>query len=208
MAERARASRLGAALGCVALLALAACAGGGKGKDRPRLTDSDLLLMLTILPARYDNSAQAELDVRNNVHPAHEAVVLVITHVFTPRLGKYVYYVQESAADNPNRVLAEKMWSFELTDKHVISQTLYQFNEPARWRDGYLNKDLFTGVQLEDVQLEPCKLTWEKKGEATFTAMHDPKLCPAAGGAAAVPEMQLSATALSVGDYNFVRKGR
>jgi len=208
MAERARASRLGAALGCVALLALAACAGGGKGKDRPRLTDSDLLLMLTILPARYDNSAQAELDVRNNVHPAHEAVVLVITHVFTPRLGKYVYYVQESAADNPNRVLAEKMWSFELTDKHVISQTLYQFNEPARWRDGYLNKDLFTGVQLEDVQLEPCKLTWEKKGEATFTAMHDPKLCPAAGGAAAVPEMQLSADALSVGDYNFVRKGR
>jgi len=209
MGRRTPLARLGAALGCAALLALGGCAGGGgKGKDA-KLTDSDLLLMLTILPGRYDNTAQGELDVRNNTHPQHEAVVLIITHVYTPRVGHYVYYVQESAADNPNRVLAQKIWSFELTEKkHEIVQTFYEFSEPARWRDGYLNKDLFTSVQLEDLQLEACKLNWDKKGDAAFAAVHDPKICPAAGGANAAPEMELSADALSVGDYKFVRKGR
>lgn len=208
MDRRARLARLGAALGCVALLALGGCAGGGAKGKAAKLTDNDLLLMLTILPGRYDNTAQAELDVRNNTHPQHEAVVLIITHVYTPRVGHYVYDVQESAADNPNRLLAHKMWSFELNDKHVIVQTLYEFSEPSRWRDGYLNKDLFTSVQLEDLQLEACKLDWDKKGGAAFAAVHDPKICPAAGGAAAAPEMELSADALAVGDYKFVRKGR
>lgn len=206
MVRRTRIARLCAVLGCLALLGLGACAGGGKAKEG-ETTESDLLLMLTILPGRYDNTAQAELDVRNNIHPLHESIVLVITHVYTPRVGHYVYYAQESAVDNPNRILAQKMWSFELKDKRGIEQTQYEFSEPGRWRDGYLNKDLFTSVQFEDLQLEACKLIWNKKG-AAFTAVTDPKSCPLSGGVTALPQMELTATGLSVGDYKFVRKAR
>jgi hypothetical protein len=198
-----RAARMLAALGCGALLALGACASGGKPKE----TESDLMLMLTMLPGRYDNGAQSELDVRNNTHPAHESVVLVITHVFTPRLGKYVYYAQESAADNPRRVLGQKMYSFQLDEQRGIVETLYEFNEPGRWRDGYLNKDLFTSVEMEDVQPEGCQLIWKKKGDG-FVAAHNQKVCPDKGGAAAAPQMELVADALTVGDFKFVRKGR
>ncbi|HXY97246.1 MAG TPA: CpcT/CpeT family chromophore lyase [Steroidobacteraceae bacterium] len=209
MAEGVRAGlRLLAALACVAPFALGGCAGGGghgRGKA-DRLSEQDLLLMLTILPGRYDNSAQAEADAHSNAHPVHEAVVLIVTHVFTPRLGHYVYYAQESAAADPRRILAQKMWSFELTEKHVIQETLYELSEPARWRDGYLDKDLFTSVQMEDVQLEPCRLVWTKKGDG-FVAAHDPKFCPA-GGAEAAPELELTTGALSIADYKFVRKGR
>jgi len=206
MAERARYAVRCAALVCGALLALGGCAGGGRNKP-DKLTEQDMLLMLTLLPGRYDNSAQAEADARNNVHPAHEAVVLVITHVYTPRLGHYVYYAQESAADNPLRILAQRMWSFEFTEDRSILETLYELNEPTRWRDGYLNKDLFTSVQMEDVQPEACRLTWKKKGDG-FVATHDPKFCPTAGGSEAAPEMELTTGALSAGDYKFVRKGR
>jgi hypothetical protein len=202
MVERRRLAGLCAALGCGVLLALGGCAAG----DKPKEKESDLLVMLTMLPGRYDNSAQADLDARNNVHPAHESVVLVIIHVYTPRLGKYVYYVQESAADDPRRILSQKMYGFQLDDRRGIVATLYEFNEPGRWRDGYLNKDLFTSVQMEDVQPEGCALIWKKKGDG-FVAAHDPKVCPDSGGAAAAPQMELSAGALSVGDYKF-RKGR
>ncbi len=195
---------LAAALGCGALLALGGCAGGGaKGGQ---FTENNLLLMLTILPGRYDNSAQAELDVRNNVHPQHESVVLIITHVYAPRLGKYVYYAQEAAADNPNRILAQRVWAFELKEKRGVQQTLYELVEPARWRDGYLNKDLFTALQFEDVQLEACKLLWVKNGD-TFTAANDPKICPASAASSTVPEIELTAGGISIRDYKFVRKG-
>jgi hypothetical protein len=202
MGERARLAAVWAALGCGVLLALGGCAGGSKPKE----TESDLLLMLTMLPGRYDNTVQAELDARNNTHPAHESVILIITHVFTPRLGKYVYYAQESAADDPRRILGQKMYSFQLDDRRGIVQTLYEFNEPGRWRDGYSGKDLFTSVQMEDVQPEGCTLLWKKKGDG-FLATHDPKVCPDSAAATAAPQMELSAGALAVGDYKF-RKGR
>jgi len=201
MAERPRLAAAAAVLACGALLALGGCTG-----PKARETQGDLMLMLTMLPGRYDNAPQAELDARSNTHPAHESVVLNIIHVFTPRLGHYVYYAQESAADDPRRVLGQKMYSFQLDEKRGIVQTLYELNEPTRWRDGYANKDLFTSVQMEDVQPEGCQLIWKKKGDG-FIAAHDPKACPDSPGAVLVPLMELTAGALSVGDYRF-RKGR
>lgn len=202
MAERAR-----AAGGMVAALACAAALGASGCASTPKATEADLTLMLTMLPGRYDNRAQAELDAKSAAHPTHEALVLLIIHVYTPRLGHYVYYAQESAADDPRRILSQKMYSFELDEKRGIVETLYEFVEPGRWRGGYESKDLFTAVQMDDVQPEGCQLLWQKKGDG-FVAAHDPKFCPDKGGAAAAPQMELAAGALTVGDYKFVRKGR
>jgi hypothetical protein len=203
MAEGPRAGRIFLrALACGAALAAAGCASGP-----PKATEGDLTLMLTLLPGRYDNGAQAEADLRGGVHPAHEAVALLILHVYTPRLGHYVYYAQESAADDPRRVLSQKMYSFQLDEKRGIVETLYEFLEPGRWRDGAQSKELFTAVQIEDVQPELCQLIWKKQGES-FVAAHDPRACPEGGAAGAVPQVELTAGALTAGDYKFVRRGR
>jgi hypothetical protein len=189
-----------AALAGAAALALAGCA------SEPKATEGDLMLMLTMLPGRYDNGAQAEQDARSGTHPAHEAVALVIVHVYTPRLGHYVYYAQESAADDPRRILSQRMYSFQLDEKRGIVETIYEFIDPVRWRDGYQSKDLFTAVTSEDVQAEGCQLLWKKQGEG-FVAAHDQRVCPDSGGAAAAPQMELVKGALTAGDYKF-RKGR
>ena len=203
MAEGARAGRIFlSALACGAVLAAAGCASGP-----PKATEGDLTLMLTLLPGRYDNGAQAEADLRSGAHPAHGAVALLILHVYTPRLGHYVYYAQESPADDPRRLLSQKMYSFQLDEKRGIVETLYEFVEPGRWRDGAQSKELFTAVQIEDVQPELCQLIWKKQGES-FVAAHDPRACPEGGAAVAVAQVELSAGALSAGDYKFVRKGR
>ena len=191
-----------AALACAAALAAAGCASGP-----PRATEADLLQMLTMLPGRYDNAAQAEADAKSGTHPANEAVALLILHVQTPRLGHYVYYAQESAANDPRRVFSQKMYSFQLDEKRGIVETLYEFVEPKRWREGSQNKDLFTAVQSDDVQPELCQLLWTKKADS-FVAAHDPKACPDGGGAAAAPLVELNVGGLSAGDYKFVRRGR
>jgi hypothetical protein len=199
-ARRSRHSRRGAGVASgVAAVALAACA------SQEHLHEVELTQLLAVLPGNYDNSAQAELDARNGVHPAHDAVALSITHVQAPRLGHHVYYAQESAFDDPRRVLSQKMFSFNVDEKRGIVETLYQVNEPLRWRDGQLNKDLFTSMMTSDVQTEGCQLFWKKK-DAGFAAAHDPKACPDPGGGAAT-QAEFNGGMLTVGDYKF-RKSR
>ena len=173
--------------------------------DQTKVHEGELSELLAVLPGNYDNTAQVEADIRNHANPPHDAVALTITHVYTPRLGHHVYYVQETAPDDPRRVFSEKMYSFTVDEKRGIVQTLYEFNEPLRWRDGQQNKDMFTSVVAEDVQPEACQLLWKKK-DAGFVATHDPKACPDPTAASAVPQAEFAAGELTIGEYKFRRR--
>ena len=197
MADRARGSRgvqgtLGGALAVLVLLS--SCT------DQTKVHEGELAELLAVLPGRYDSSAQAEADARNHVQPQHDAVALTITHVYTPRLGHHVYYAQETAADDPRRVFSEKMYTFEVDEKRGIVETIYEFVDPVRWRDGQLNKDIFTVVVSDDVQREGCQLLWKKK-DAGFAATHDPKACPDSPGAGT--QIEFTGGVLTIGDYKF-----
>jgi hypothetical protein len=187
----------GAAL-ALALLLLPACT------DQTKVHESELSELLVVLPGHYDNTAQVEADAHNHRSPPHDAVALTITHVFTPRLGHHVYYAQESAADDPRRVFSQKMYSFAVDEKRGIVETLFEFVEPVRWRDGQQNKDIFTVVTTDDVQPESCQLLWKKKDDG-FVATHDSKACPDAGGGVVVPQAEFTGGVLTVGEYKFRR---
>jgi len=200
MVERARRRCRSAASGvAAALVAVCACT------DQTKVHEGELTQLLATLPGHYDNSAQVEQDARDGVKPAHDAVAVTVIHVYTPRLGHYVYYVQESAPDDPRRVFSQRMWSFKVDEKRGIVETVYEFTEPQRWREGPLNKDLFTAIEIEDVQAEGCLLLWKKKDDG-FVATHDPKACPDPGGAAKT-QAELTGGVLTIGEYKF-RKAR
>ena len=172
--------------------------------DQTKVYETELSELLVLLPGRYDNTAQVEAETASHAGRPHDPVALTITHVFTPRLGHHVYYAQETAADDPRRVFSQKMYSFEVDEKRGIIETLFEFVEPVRWRDGQQNKDIFTVVTTDDVQPEACQLLWKKK-DAGFVATHDPKACPDAGGGAVVPQAQFEGGVLTVGEYKFRR---
>lgn len=197
MAESARRRDVRPVTVTLAALLLLACT------DQTKLHETELIELLAVLPGHYDNTAQLEEDARNHHNPPHDAVALTITRVYTPRLGHHVYYAQESAADDPRRVFSQKMYSFAVEEKRGIVETMYEFAEPLRWRDGQQNKDMFTSVTTDDVQPEACQLLWKKK-DAGFVATHDPKACPDPGGGA-VSQAEFSAGVLTIGDYKFRR---
>ena len=81
------------------LLLLAACAAAS-----PRREDSLLAELAAMLPGSYDNLAQSRASA------GHPALRLVIAPVQAALVGEHVFYVQEMAADDPRRVLSQRLY--------------------------------------------------------------------------------------------------
>jgi hypothetical protein len=195
------------ALAALALIAATAPALGllGGCASQEKLRQRELTQLLAWLPGRYESGLQVD-SARRSLEPPHERIALVIVRVYTPRLGHHVLFAQETAADDPRRVMSERMWGFKVDEKRGILETVYTFKEPLRWRDGQEHLELFTGVVADDVVAVPgCELAWKKAGEE-FTATQDPKLCRDAGDHA-VRSGELTPETLVLGEYRF-RKTR
>ncbi len=182
-----------------ALALLGACA------SQEKLRERELTELLAWLPGYYESGLQVD-STRRSLEPPHERIALVIVRVYTPRLGHHVLFAQETAADDPRRVMSQRMWSFRVDDKRGIVETVYTFREPVRWREGLQNRELFTGVVADDVRSSPgCELAWKKASEE-FTATQDRKLCHDASGDAP-RSAELIGDTLVLGEYRF-RKTR
>ena len=195
------------ALAALALIAATAPTLGllGGCASQEKLRQRELTQLLAWLPGQYESSLQVD-STRRSLEPPHERIALVIVSVYTPRLGHHVLFAQETAADDPRRVMSQRMWSFTVDDKRGIVETVYTFRDPLRWREGLQNPELFTGVVADDVHSSPgCELAWKTTGEE-FTATQDRKLCHAAGGDAP-RSAELIGDTLVLGEYRF-RKTR
>lgn len=154
----------------IALTVVAGCTG------QTKLREAELSQLAQWLPGRYDNLEQAQGDARRGGAP-HEALAMVIVPIYAPVLGKYAFYSQEMAADDPRRVTAQRVIAFDLAGDKLV-QSMFALAEPVRWRDAHLNPDLFKAlIPHQDVRpLAGCELVWKKDGER-FTAANDPARC-------------------------------
>ena len=157
----------------VAVLALLLCACAGQSK----LREGELAQLMELYPGRYTNAAQVAADVRAGRRP-HAALEMNIARVYAPRsTGKHMFYVQESAAEDPRRIFTQRVVAFEVIKDRGIVQTLATFVEPTRWRDAHLNIDLFKSLLPQDVvPMSGCDLAW-KKQSARFEGANDQAAC-------------------------------
>jgi hypothetical protein len=142
----------------LALLACS-CASG------PRSDQLFIARLLTQIAGSYDNLAQSRAS------PDHAPLKLMIAPVNAPLVGEHVFYVQEMAADDARRVLAQHVYIVNgVPDKEQAVLTQADLVEPLRWRDGQLNRDLFRSMLPEDLRLSPgCDLLIGREG-AGFSA--------------------------------------
>jgi hypothetical protein len=200
--------RVGWRAALVSLLVALGTLGGCTAQTK--LREAELTQLLSWLPGTYESVPRTEHDAAaGGQWSPHERVALVIVRVFAPRLGHHALYAQEMAADDPRRVMSERMFSFKVDENRGIVETVYTFVEPLRWRDGQNNVVLFSSAQPDDVRSVPgCELVW-KKGAGRFTAAADPERCPASGAAASglggTPAAELTAEFFTFGGYQFRR---
>src|SRR6266850_3533171 len=171
----------------MACLALAGCA---STTEKPDVAMQELVLMF---PGHYDNTAQVEADIAHGVQPPHEALALDIVPIEAIMIGENVFYVQESIAGDPKRVLGQKVVMFGVIKKEIV-QTDYALGEPNRWRNGHLNPDLFKGLMTQDVHAtKGCSLRWKRSApsEGRFVGTNDPKTCHGrSAGAGVITQIQ------------------
>jgi len=154
----------------VALGLFSGCASQNKRQE------AELGQLLEWYPGRYSNVEQAEADARAG-RPVHAALELGIVRVYAPAIGDFVYYGQENAADDPRRVVAQRVVSFQIVKGQGIVQSLWSLAEPMRWRDAHLNPDLFKSLQPHDfAPLPGCDLIWTYK-DGLFTGANDARSC-------------------------------
>lgn len=167
-----------------ATLALGGCA--SKEAD----PDVELQDLVQMFPGHYDNTVQVQADLAHGVQPPHEAVALDIVPIEAIMIGQNVFYVQESIAGEPQRVLGQKLVMFGVTGKQIV-QTDFALAEPYRWRNGQNDPDLFKAIMTQDVRsMKGCSLHW-KRSEGKFAGSNDPKTCHArAGGAGAIAQIE------------------
>lgn len=140
----------------VAAMAVAAAAFASTRKEEIFLDQ-----LTATFPGSFDNLAQSRADT------AHPPLRLVIAPVESPLVGDHVYYVQEMAAGDLRRVLAQRLYVINpVPKKEQAVLTQLDFKEPLRWRDGHLNRDLFRSLLMEDLRARPgCDLLWERDGK-------------------------------------------
>ncbi len=148
-------------------LAVAGCA------SQAQQAEADLATLAEWLPGRYDNLDHVRGDA------TRQAVVLRIVPFYAAPIGKAAFYVHETAADDPRRVLGQRVIAFDLEarGKRVV-QAVYSLTEPGRWRDAHENPDLFTGL-IPHQDLRPmagCELVWTR-GEERFVGANEPSRC-------------------------------
>lgn len=158
---------------CLATLALAGCT----TEATKRQAEFDALIQK--LPGQYDNLAQAHSDASG----AHAAVALLIRPVNALTVGRIVFFVRETAADDPRRVLSQHIWTFELDKKNRLMQTIYVFKDPRRWVNAAEDPYVIQSVLPDDLSaLSGCELVWTKTDEV-FRAATKPDSCKASAGA-------------------------
>lgn len=161
----------GRALPLLMLMLLAATLAGCGGVPAKR--QAELAELGRLLPGTYDNTLQASSEGQAAV----PALRLAIVPIYAPLVGRDIFYVQEMAADDARRVLAQRLMSLEITPDGKLLQGAFVFNEPARWRDGHEKPDLFKSLLPQDLRLlGGCELVWHASGRG-FKGENDSRTC-------------------------------
>ena len=174
-------------IGCV-LIAGAMLAGCASKEPK---ADIEVLELVQMFPGHYDNTAQVQADMAKGVQPPHEALALDIVPIEAVMIGENVFYVQESIAGDPKRVLGQKIVMFGVVKKKIV-QTDFALAEPNRWRNGQNTPDLFKAMMTQDVHsTKGCSLRWKRAESGNFEGSNESKTCHSrAGGAGGIAAIE------------------
>ena len=137
-------------------LIVAACA------NQTKLRQAELDEAATWLPGIYDNREQVDAE-RAAGRIVHEAITLSIVPIYAPMLSETVFYMQETASDDPRRVLTQRISSFVASQDGRIIETIWTFVDPTRWREGLRSPELFKSLLAQDLtQAHGCERVWRQ----------------------------------------------
>jgi hypothetical protein len=130
------------------------------------------LSFLKMLPGSFDNLTQADESAGQT-----QPVILSVRPLDVQLVGKVVVLVRETAANDPNRLLAEHIWTVDQDQDKNIVQHVFQFKEPQRWIHVGDDPTLLQSLLPDDLQKEAgCEIYWTKSANG-FSGATRPHAC-------------------------------
>jgi hypothetical protein len=153
------------------LVCMLLAASGVAVTAQPKREEIMLAELVAMLGGSYDNLAQSRASSE------HPALKLMVVPVDAPGVGEHVFYVQETAADDARRVLAQRLYVLNVVPKSEQAiMTQLEFNEPGRWRDGQLKPELFRALLMQDLRVRAgCELLWSRKPQEKGAGRKTPR---------------------------------
>ena len=195
MADYSSAMKLAGRLLVIAGATLSLAAQCAQRQDKAE--DAAMALLQARLPGRYDNVAQARAEVRSGSGVTLPAIDLLILPANAALIGKATFYVRETAAGDPQRVLSQYIWVFGRAievhqkgekeakpgdkDGHEkaehLEQHIYLFKEPHRWLLVGQQPEMLESLLPSDLdRMTGCELLWTTK-ESGFVAERRSTTC-------------------------------
>jgi len=136
--------------------ALTGCAG------HDRRAPLQLKTLTERLPGTYDNAAQVAQEVARGAANPHLALTLRVAPAHAITVSDNLYYVRETIAADPRRVLSQRLWTLSEDPKHGrILQSLYVFKDPLRWARAAEDPEMLVALTPDDLEpLQGCELAW------------------------------------------------
>ena len=192
-------------------MALVACLVLGGCSSQLKKAESQLLELSDLLPGHYTNAAQVAADTKAG-HTPHPALTLDIARIRAPMISDYVFYAQETTADDSRRVTSQRLLAFQASKDGAITENLFTFVQPGRWRDGHANSGLFTGMMYQDTKpMAGCEILWKKEGDK-FVAANVRETCRVTSGSMGSVrmdmKMELGADELSTAELAYSPGGK
>ena len=139
----------------IALVLACAIPFAAEARDKKK-EEAEFVAFLRVLPGDYDNLTQAESEGDNG---QHASIVLSIKPLNAQTIGKLVMFVRETVADDPRRVLAQRIWIIEHGKDNLIVQKVYLLREPQRWIHAGEDPQLLQSLLPDDLtQLTPHRV--------------------------------------------------
>jgi hypothetical protein len=146
----------------IGLIVGAACLSGCTAMKKGHQRDVDFAQFSRWIPGTYDNSAQVKADIAKGLRHPHDAVELAVIPTESIAVGQDSFYLQETAADDPLRVLSQRVVVFTQTENGIVEH-LYSLTEPMRWRGAPHEPDLLEAMTTRDLKVATgCEVTWRR----------------------------------------------
>lgn len=190
-------------LSLVTLIGISLSLGCIKRKEWGR-SQSDLDRLLLWMTGSFSSQEQAAVD--SSFFDIH----LEMVPIWTERVDGYWLYVEQAAADAPDRPYRQRIYNLAQLNDSTFRSTVYEIDQPLRFAGAWRAPDQFDSLSPDSLQTRHgCAIILHNEGDSAFAGSTVGAECLSdnRGAAYATSEVRITETYLYTWDRGFDSTG-
>ncbi len=150
-------------------------ADGNENLAKNKLLQTDIEILVDWFTGEFNNFEQHEEDIYakekkgKDIKP-HIHMHSIFAPIEFPKLGKYVFHVQQSQGNDLRKVFRQRLYVFnENEEQNIIELRIYKYPNDSEFFDVHKKPEKFKKLRVEELLETGCVVEWVRDGDK-FTA--------------------------------------